>query len=91
MPIAIRATIVGKVQGVFFRASTLEQAQALNIAGSVENLDDGGVQLVAQGDQANVEALLRWCHHGSPDAEVREVHVRTLDVDESRTAFRVLR
>ncbi|MCP4502593.1 MAG: acylphosphatase [Deltaproteobacteria bacterium] len=89
--IAVRALITGTVQGVFFRASCLEQAQNLNLFGSVENLETDTVAIVAQGDRNAVEELLVWAHTGSPDASVREVHIRSLDLDEERNAFRVLR
>lgn len=60
----------GLVQGVYFRASTAEEARRLGLAGWVRNLEDGGVELVAEGGADALEALARWCAHGPPRARV---------------------
>lgn len=74
---AARATILvqGHVQGVFFRASAMEEAQSLGIAGYVKNLPDGGVEAVAEGNREQVEAFIAWCRRGPPSARVDEVKV----------------
>jgi len=87
--IRVRAFCVGTVQGVFFRASTQEQAQALGLAGSVENLPDGSVEVIAQGAPSQVESLLVWLHRGPPRARVEQVRVTTLPVDPALVTFRV--
>lgn len=69
----VEMIVVGRVQGVFFRASTLEQAQSLNLVGFVENLPDGSVEVVAEGPKYALEDLQSWCGHGPPKAEVKEV------------------
>lgn len=73
-----RATILvlGQVQGVFFRASTLEQAQSLNLTGWVQNLPDGSVEIVAEGQRYALDDLVTWCRRGPPAAEVADVIVR---------------
>lgn len=73
-----RATllITGKVQGVFYRASTLERAQSLNLTGWVANLPDGAVEVVAEGPRYALEQLIEWCQSGPPSAEVDDVRVR---------------
>ena len=53
----IELIVIGRVQGVFFRASTLEQAQSLNLVGFVENLPDGSVEVVAEGPKYALEDL----------------------------------
>ena len=68
--------ILGRVQGVFFRASTLEQAQQLNITGWVQNLADGSVEVEAEGPRYALEELLEWCRRGPPGAGVEDVIVR---------------
>ena len=68
--------VTGQVQGVFFRASALEQAQGLNLTGWVKNLPDGAVELVAEGPRYALEQLAAWCRHGPPAAEVAEVIAR---------------
>ena len=65
--------MTGRVQGVAFRASTVEQARGHGVTGWVRNLADGSVELEAQGDEARVSALLAWCAHGPPAARVTGV------------------
>lgn len=67
--------MAGRVQGVAFRASTVEQARAHGVTGWVRNLADGSVELEAQGDEARITALLAWCAHGPPAARVTGVTV----------------
>jgi acylphosphatase len=68
--------ITGTVQGVFFRASALEQAQGLNLTGWVKNLPDGSIELVAEGPRYALDQLVDWCRHGPPTARVGEVFPR---------------
>ena len=68
--------IEGRVQGVFYRASTLEQAQSLNLVGMVQNLPQGMVEVVAEGNRGALEALEKWCHHGPPAADVKHVSAK---------------
>ena len=70
---AARFLISGRVQGVFFRASTREQALALGLRGVARNLADGRVEVIACGDQAAVALLERWLHEGPPAARVEQV------------------
>jgi len=70
-----RLRITGRVQGVAFRASTITAARVLGLAGWVANRADGSVEAVAEGDEAEVAALIRWCHHGPPAARVDHVEV----------------
>lgn len=67
--------VSGHVQGVFYRATTREQARETNVDGWVRNLDDGRVEAVFEGPRRNVEQLIEWCHEGSPAAEVSDVSV----------------
>ena len=68
--------IRGKVQGVFFRATTLEEAQRLRLAGWVQNLPDGRVEILVEGPRRTVEELIAWAHAGPPMADVEQVEVR---------------
>jgi acylphosphatase len=63
----------GKVQGVFFRASTRERALDLGLSGSATNLPDGSVEVVAEGEAMAVDALEAWLRHGPPMARVERV------------------
>lgn len=74
----VHAIISGRVQGVSYRASTVAQARRLGVVGWVRNRPDGTVELEAEGDDAAVAALLRWCDDGPPAAEVSGVDVDSL-------------
>ncbi|MGD1845616.1 MAG: acylphosphatase [Salibacteraceae bacterium] len=68
-----KIVVCGKVQGVWFRKSTLEKALEFNVNGWVCNRPDGSVYLEAEGLPQQVEQLHQWCHLGSPQAKVTEV------------------
>lgn len=70
---AARFIINGKVQGVFYRASTREQALALGLTGRAHNRADGCVEVVASGSLDALAALERWLQHGPPAARVTSV------------------
>ena len=65
--------VTGRVQGVFFRASTLDVAVVLRITGHAINLADGSVAVLACGEQSAVAELERWLHDGPPMASVTAV------------------
>jgi acylphosphatase len=67
--------VSGRVQGVFYRATTREQAAERGVDGWVRNLDDGRVEAVFEGPESAVEGILEWCHEGSPRARVEGVDV----------------
>lgn len=73
MSASARFLVSGKVQGVFFRASTREQARQLGLRGHARNLADGRVEVVAAGDDDAVEALAQWLQRGPPMALVETV------------------
>ena len=72
-----RATVLikGRVQGVFFRASTREMAEKLGLAGYVRNLPLMRVEAVFEGPREKIEQALAWCQEGPPPARVDEVLV----------------
>jgi acylphosphatase len=63
------------VQGVFYRQSTAMEAARLGLAGTVRNVADGSVEVVAEGERGAVEALVAWCGRGPPSARVEGVEV----------------
>jgi acylphosphatase len=65
----------GTVQGVFFRASAEQEAARLGVSGWVRNRTDGTVEMVVEGDDPAVDALVRWAHEGPARAEVTGVDV----------------
>ena len=68
--------ISGRVQGVFFRAYTKDNADKLGVKGFVRNLRDGRVEAVFEGDEEAVKKMIAWCHHGPPAARVEKVDVK---------------
>jgi len=74
----LHARVTGRVQGVFFRASTLQQAVASELKGFVRNLPDGSVELEAEGEEILLNRLLTWVEHGPPGARVDRVEVEWL-------------
>ncbi|WP_294119983.1 acylphosphatase [Sphingomonas sp.] len=76
-------TITGRVQGVFFRAWTAEQAKALGVNGWVRNAPDGSVEAHLQGDRWAVQRLIELLHRGPPSAVVDEVVEETAELGPS--------
>ncbi|MER3546593.1 MAG: acylphosphatase [Rhodanobacteraceae bacterium] len=68
-----RFIVRGRVQGVFFRASTREQALRLGLTGYAKNLANGDVEVLACGSSEALEELQRWLHRGPPSARVEGV------------------
>ena len=67
--------VSGRVQGVYYRATTQEKAGERGVDGWVKNLDDGRVEAVFEGGREAVEAMVEWCHTGSPRARVDDVEI----------------
>ena len=68
-------SVSGRVQGVCYRAATQQQACQLALAGTVRNLDDGRVEIIAEGAEPALQQLLAWCNEGPPRASVTQVEV----------------
>ncbi len=69
----LNLSIQGRVQGVFYRASTAEKARSLGLQGWVRNVSDGSVELLAEGQKGALQELLDWCHEGPPAARVTHI------------------
>jgi acylphosphatase len=76
--VTARAIVVGRVQGVFYRQSTLDKATSLGLTGWVRNREDGNVEFEASGRRETVEALIEWSRKGPPSARVDDVRVEWL-------------
>ena len=87
-PIRRHTIVHGNVQGVFFRDSTSEQANAHGLAGWVANRSDGAVEVVLEGPPDTVESVLRFLHDGPPQADVDHVDVSE-EEPEGLTGFSV--
>lgn len=84
-----KVLVFGKVQGVWFRASTQNQAKALGVFGYAKNLPDGSVEVLVIGETDNVERLLSWLWKGSDGCRVDNLVVTDeplIDINE----FKVL-
>ena len=82
---AARFVVAGKVQGVWFRASTREQAVRLGLRGYAKNLDDGRVEVLAIGEDAALATLEKWLWQGPRLARVAKVERE--DVENPPIAF----
>jgi acylphosphatase len=69
----LHAIVHGEVQGVSFRAYTIDEARRLGLTGWVRNLPDDTVEVTAEGSQPQLDKLLTWLHRGSPAARVTQV------------------
>ncbi len=85
----VHITVSGRVQGVFFRANTVDVARRLGLVGFVRNLPDGRVEVVAEGEEEKLRELIAWCHQGPPLARVAEVKVRWETPTGEFTDFRI--
>ncbi len=76
-PLKVRAHVYvsGRVQGVFFRSETQDEATRHGLAGWVRNLPDGRVEAVFEGDKDKVNRLIEFCRRGPPGARVSKVDV----------------
>lgn len=75
--------ITGKVQNVNFRYSTKQLAEKLKLTGWVRNLENEGVEILANGNENNLKQLLDWAHHGPSNAKVKNIKYEW--INKSRT------
>jgi acylphosphatase len=85
----LRVWVRGRVQGVFFRDSTRQEAASLGLRGWVRNLPDGRVEAVFQGGEAACGKALEFVRRGPPSARVDEVETRWEDDEETLADFRI--
>ena len=77
--IARMVKIFGRVQGVFFRQWTINQARGLGIAGWVRNAADGTVEAHVEGDEASVNKMIEGMRHGPSQARVEDLSAETIE------------
>jgi len=82
-----RFSVTGRVQGVYFRASTRKRAMALGLKGYARNLDDGRVEVLACGKPTSLDLLEEWLWQGSSGAKVSHVEVDRVIDSESYELF----
>lgn len=87
----VRLRIHGRVQGVFFRASTRDRARELGLDGWVRNREDGTVEAVVEGPPDSVDRLVDWSRRGPSAARVERVEVTEEEPSGELSAFDVRR
>ncbi|MFC1585022.1 acylphosphatase [Fibrobacterota bacterium] len=80
----VNIKVTGRVQGVFFRASTQQEARNIGIQGFVRNESDGSVYIEAEGPRDRLRKFTEWCGHGPPYAVVKDIQVNEGEVQEYR-------
>ena len=86
----VKVLITGKVQGVSYRHSTVRMAHQLKLRGWVQNLQDGSVEAMLQGEPDQIDRMLAWMRSGPPAARVQEVISETLDSEKRFEGFQQL-
>lgn len=88
---SVHLRISGRVQGVYYRASMLQQAQQLGLSGWVMNRPDGSVEAVAEGNKAKLAELIAWCHKGPEGARVAVVDAQWQNPENRFVGFAIKR
>lgn len=79
--------IYGKVQGVWFRATTKEKADKLGIKGWVRNTLDGNVEAIFEGEEKKIKEIIEWCNHGPPLAKVDDIKIKKQPISNNIDQF----
>lgn len=87
----VQLKIHGRVQGVYYRASALQEAEKLGLTGWVMNCADGTVEAVAEGAKQKLEELIAWCRQGPQGARVTHVDVRWESAENNFRGFSIKR
>ena len=88
--VRLHVVIEGRVQGVFFRAATRDEARARGLFGWVRNLADGRVEALFEGDKPVVDNMLAWCRKGPPYAYVDHMEINWQQYQGDLIDFRVV-
>lgn len=80
----------GRVQGVYFRASAQREAKRLGLTGWVKNRLDGGVEMVAEGEEDQVKTFLSWAQHGPSTARIDDVDTKWRSYTGEFADFRII-
>ena len=88
--IRVRLFIQGRVQGVWFRDSTRQEALRFGVTGWVRNVPDGRVEVLVEGPAEKVRMLIDWCHQGPPLARVDRVQELLEEWNGEFESFRIV-
>jgi acylphosphatase len=86
----VQLFVRGRVQGVFFRASAQREAKRLGLTGWVKNRPDGGVELLAEGEEEQLKDLIGWANRGPSAARVERVDTRWRGFSGDFSDFRIV-
>ncbi len=81
--------VFGIVQGVGFRASAQRKARELGLTGFVRNLEDGSVEIMAEGDERKLSEFLEWAKKGPPGAHVEKIEIKFLNPEGKFKTFEI--
>ena len=90
MKVCKRCLVSGRVQGVFYRASTKDRARELGVAGYAKNLPDGRVEVLACGEEEAVQELIEWLWQGPPTAKVERGDVDDFETVNTPAGFQAV-
>jgi len=85
----VKILVSGRVQGVYFRVFTQNKAKHFSIKGSVRNLPDGRVEIIAEAEPEIMEKFIKWCHKGPITARVDQLEITDIEADEELTVFEI--
>jgi acylphosphatase len=85
----VQVIVKGRVQGVFFRASTQREARRLGLTGWVKNRSDGAVEITAEGEESSLRQLCMWAERGPSAARVDDVQIRWRAYSGDHPDFRI--
>ncbi len=86
----VQVVVRGRVQGVYFRASTQREAKRLGLTGWVKNRPDGNVEVLAEGEEEGLKDLIAWANKGPSAARVERVEVRWRGFSGDYADFRIV-
>jgi acylphosphatase len=86
----VHLLVRGRVQGVYFRASTQREARRLGLTGWVKNRPDGFVEIFAEGEEDGLKDIIAWANHGPTAARVERVDVRWRSFTGEYSDFRIV-
>ena len=89
MKVKAHVIVTGRVQGVYFRGNTRKEAQKLNVNGWVQNLPDGRVEAIFEGEKDNVDKLIEILRDGPSRANVTDLNLYWLDYNNEFNDFQI--
>ena len=86
----VKILVSGRVQGVYFRVFTQNKAKHFGLKGTVRNLPDGRVEIIAEAEHPVMEKFIKWCQKGPVTARVDDVEIDELPIGEELVGFKII-